>query len=429
MTSARLLFYRNLMSWKHLIAIGLQTGPTGLSSLVEVWLPYGSSEIPVRVPEERLRDILRPATRDANLDIAAEANRLLKSSNLPDLASKAREVCIGIGVSSNKQLLAELTRLLLEELVASGVPDSSITLLRTADSPDKELSNLAAKTVAHDAQQSPFTTPEGLHVEFPLALNSAFLGADLKIVLGELKPHNFFGFSGITDIVFPGLTSFDSLVSHLSNRKGKSAPDLYAERVNIAHSIPNLLALSYVLDADLSPAQIAFGTISDCIDTLRGVTKEMCSKSVSKVADIVVMSAGGAPLDASLSRAVETFPAGVAACKRDGALIIAAECASGHGGGEFYDWCAEHKETRYLEMRLRHSFTYEGFKAAYLQRVLETQRIYLVSTIGDYYVERIFGMRSGRTANSAVQTAQRSLGSDSTVTVIPDASRIIPKLV
>jgi len=397
--------------------------------LVEVWLPYGASEIPVGVPEERLQDILRPRTRNSKLDVTAEVTRLLKSSNLSDLARKAGQVCIGIGTSSNQHLLNELTKQLVQELTSNGVPDSSITLLYTYDASNNEMSGgLSGIRVAHNVQTSPTTALDGLNAEFSVALNSAFLGADLKLALGELRPHHFFGLAGLTNIVFPGLASADSRRGHLLNRKGKAASDLYEERINIANAIPNLLALSYAVDADLSPAQIVFGTIPECVAALRGITEEISSTNIRKPADIVVMSSGGAPLDESLARAVETFPAAVAACKRDGALIVAAECTSGHGGGEFYDWCAEHKEPRYLETRLRHSYTYEGFKAAYLQRTLQNHRIYLVSTLADYYTERIFGMRSARTVNSALQTAQRALGSDSAITVIPDASRVVPKL-
>jgi nickel-dependent lactate racemase len=106
-------------------------------------------------------------------------------------------------------------------------------------------------------------------------------------------------------------------------------------------------------------------------------------------------------------------------------LIVAAECERGHGDTEFYTWCAERKEPRHLETRLRHHFNYNGFKAAFLRRTLETHRIYLASTIPDYYIEDIFGMKAARTVNAALQTAQRTLGSDSTISVIPDASRII----
>jgi nickel-dependent lactate racemase len=150
-----------------------------------------------------------------------------------------------------------------------------------------------------------------------------------------------------------------------------------------------------------------------------------CANTVNQTADIVVMSVGGRPTDESLLRAVETFPAALPSLKRDGVIIVAAECPQGHGDTEFYDWCAERKEVRYLEARLRHSFNYNGFKAAFLSRTLESHRIYLVSTIPDHYVEGIFSMKAAATVNSALQTAQRTLGSDSTISVIPDASSII----
>ncbi len=41
------------------------------------------------------------------------------------------------------------------------------------------------------------------------------------------------------------------------------------------------------------------------------------------------MSAGGTPDDESLLQAIETFPIGIGALKRNGALIIAAECGKG----------------------------------------------------------------------------------------------------
>jgi nickel-dependent lactate racemase len=125
---------------------------------------------------------------------------------------------------------------------------------------------------------------------------------------------------------------------------------------------------------------------------------------------------------------VEAFPTGLNAVKKEGVLIVAAECGDGHGGGQFYEWSAEHKEPRYLESRLRHRFSYDGFKASFLGRILQTHRVYLVSTIPDHYVENVFGMRPAATVNAALQTAQRTHGSDSTISVIPNACRAVPKL-
>jgi nickel-dependent lactate racemase len=108
-------------------------------------------------------------------------------------------------------------------------------------------------------------------------------------------------------------------------------------------------------------------------------------------------------------------------------LIVAAECEDGHGGEEFYEWSVGGKEARYLEARLRRRMNYNGFKASLLRRTLDTHRVYFVSTIPDHYVENVFKMRASRTINAALQTVQRVQGSNSTVSVIPNASRVLPK--
>jgi nickel-dependent lactate racemase len=185
--------------------------------------------------------------------------------------------------------------------------------------------------------------------------------------------------------------------------------------------------LGLVLDAALCPSAIAFDEIDGCLGSLEPIVNEQYSKLITKRADIVVMSAGGAPFDATLARAVETFPAGINAVKKEGVLIVAAECGEGHGGTQFYEWSAERKEPRYLESRLRHRFSYDGFKASFLGRTLQTHRVYLVSTIPDHYVQSVFGMRPAATVNAALQTAQRAHGSESTISVIPNACRVAPK--
>jgi nickel-dependent lactate racemase len=187
--------------------------------------------------------------------------------------------------------------------------------------------------------------------------------------------------------------------------------------------------LGLALDWELRPTTVVFDSVENCLGSLEPIINDVYSKQITKRADILVLSAGGTPFDETLARAVETFPVGLDSLKKDGALIVAAECGEGHGGGQFYQWSAEHKEPRYLESRLRHRFSYDGFKASFLARILQTHRVYLVSTIPDHYVEHVFGVRPAQTVNAALQTAQRTHGSDSTISVIPNACRVVPKQV
>jgi nickel-dependent lactate racemase len=393
--------------------------------VVEIWLPYGSSEIPVRVPEERLVEILTPH-KLRGADAPAELKRLVESNNsLLDTAKTARKICIAVGASSNSGLTTDVVKTLVDTLTSVGVPRTSVTLVRTTDAPQLDLNTLGEVTIiAHNPASADAAPLQGFNGDLVPAVIAAFADSDLKILVGELKPHHFLGRSGLCDIVFPGLASRDSVRNHLADRKGITAMDLHRERLEITSSIKNLFAVGFVLDSDRSPSKITLGGIDSCMKDLEQPLQTTCANTVNQTADIVVMSVGGKPTDESLLRAVDAFPAALPSLKRDGVIIVAAECPLGHGDTEFYDWCAERKEARYLEARLRHSFNYNGFKAAFLLRTLESHRIYLVSTIPDHYVEGIFGMKAAPTVNSALQTAQRTIGSDSTISVIPDASSI-----
>jgi nickel-dependent lactate racemase len=308
----------------------------------------------------------------------------------------------------------------------TGNPQAATTILCAPGAVELE-QNLPPETriVRHIPESSatlPLNNFKGLLTP---ELNSEFLGADLKIIVGEHKPHSFLTCSGLCDIVFPGVASQNSIQSHLANRKGLSPADLHKERLEIVNSTGDVLALGVVLDSAKTAIYVALGSFVDCLTALEGGSQKLLSRNITKTADIVVMGVGGAPQDETLVQAVETFPVGVTALKRNGVLIIASECGKGHGDTEFYDWCAEKKEPHHLEARLRHHFNYNGYKAAFLRRLLDSHRVYLVSTIPDYYVEKVFGMRAARTVNEALQTAQRTLGSDSMISVIPDASRVI----
>jgi nickel-dependent lactate racemase len=393
--------------------------------VVEIWLPYGSTEIPARIPEERLAEVLKPNKGDNISDPAVEAKRLIDSSpGFLDAVRDARRVCVVLGPTSKGEVTRTVAQSLVQSLITAGVPPSSITVLRTEDAEELDLGLADVRIVAHSSLSSSMVSVSDSRLELPLSLNSIFVQADFRVLLGELKPHYFLGYSGLSDIVFPGLASNDSAKSQLSSRKAVTVSDLHKERVEVAKSFRNTYALGFVLDADMAPAKISLGNLQTCLEDLETTVQTVSMRRVGRPA-VVVMSPGGQPTDRSLVSAVETLPVALTALKREGALIIAAECPLGHGNTDFYKWCAEHKEPRYLEARLRHSFNYQGLKAVFLIRALENHRIYLVSTIPSHYVQNVFGMRAATTINSALHTIQHSMGSDFTISVIPDASRII----
>lgn len=389
-------------------------------------MPYGASEIPVRVPDERLIDILKPGDTSPVSDPLAEINRLLDSNeSFLRKASEASRVCLVVGSCGSRELAVELCAEVLKRVPN---PQGSTTLLCTEETPELDRSSLGGVRVVNHSNTSETAAIAAVDSQFTPEVDCDFVNADLRVLIGELRPHPLLKYSGVCDLIFPYLGSEASRRKHLSGRPSSSPATLHEERLHIARSFDSLYMTGLTLGLDLRPVKVVFDTVDSGLTSLESTINELSTRDVTKRSDIVVMSAGGAPFDTTLARTVETFPVGIEALKREGALIVSAECQGGHGAGQFYDWSAEHKEPRYLESRLRHHFSYEGYLASFLARTLQTHRVYLVSTIPDHYVENVFGMRASQTVNGAIQSAQRALGSDSAISVIPNASRVTPRL-
>lgn len=385
--------------------------------------------MPARILEEQLGDVITPRRANTVAPIDIEVKRLISGNPaLLEKAKRANSICVTLGSTSNNQRLGEFTKSLTDGLIEAGVPRHSVKILCTPDAINVDLSQLNGFEVRnHDSRTSDTVELAEYSGEFTPSINSILARADVKIIVGELKPHPLLGYAGLSDIVFPGLAGENSNEKHLTGRKGIDVADLRLERLDVARALGDLFVIGYVLDGDSSAANICLGTIDQCIPQLERTMRDLSVVQIQKPADIIVMSAGGAPSDETLRRAVETFPTGLAALRREGAMIVVAECGKGHGDTEFYKWSAERKEPRHLETRLRHRFNYHGLKAALLSRALQTRRIYLVSTVPDDYVKNVFGMRPAQTVNSALLAAQRAIGGDAIVSVIPDASRVVPQ--
>ena len=61
---------------------------------MEIWLPYGASEVPVRIPDERLVDILQPRQLEQPSNIHFDN---ISSDDLLIAAKNSARICIVVG--------------------------------------------------------------------------------------------------------------------------------------------------------------------------------------------------------------------------------------------------------------------------------------------------------------------------------------------
>lgn len=391
---------------------------------MEIWLPYGLSEVPVRIPDENLVDVLQPRQPEQTPNIDFDS---IGSDELIITAKNSDRICIVVGESRSKTTIMNAIKFLVNRLTREGVNSGSLVILRSLKSPAIDGLPSEVQVVNHSPHSS-VTTTISQSADFAPSINSLVIGNTLTIVVGELRLNHFIGFSGLCDTIFPGLASEKSAQDQLIRNEPMDPHDLVKERLGVASSLRNIYGLGFVLNSELAPIEITLDKFNETVAKLSGTIRRVSTIHASRSADIVVMSAGGMPLDESLLSAIESFPAGLSILKRNGALIIAAECPLGHGDTEFYAWARERKEARHLEARLQHRFNYYGWKAAYLLRALNSHRIYLVSTIPDHHLEHTFGLKPAKTMNAALQSAQRALGTQASISVIPNASQVLPTI-
>src|SRR5208283_2116354 len=263
---------------------------------MEIWLPYGLSEIPVRIPDENLVDILQQRQPEQPPSINFE------NIDLDELITTARSsdrVCIVVGESRSKETITNAVKFLINRLNREGVAPSSLTIVRSSKSPAIEGLPSEVRVVNHSPHTSA-TTTVSQSADFAPSINSLVIGNTLTIVVGELRLNHFTGFSGLCDTIFPGLASEKSAQDQLTRNKPMDPHDLVNERLEVASSLQNIYGLGFVLNSELAPTELTLDKFSETVAKLSGTIRRVSAIQASRAADIVVVSAGGMPLDESL---------------------------------------------------------------------------------------------------------------------------------
>jgi nickel-dependent lactate racemase len=135
-------------------------------------------------------------------------------------------------------------------------------------------------------------------------------------------------------------------------------------------------------------------------------------------ADIVIISAGGAPFDQNLYQASWALINASKAVKKNGTIVLLAECVTGLGADAFT------KLARVVESsELKRRYMYGAEALDLMKQVLKNNKIILVSALPTYLVESI-GLDVARTANDAYKMAMQSRRGRKTV-VIPYGCKTI----
>ena len=101
--------------------------------MVDVWLPYGKTDVCVRIPARNLLGTIEPKEQPAAADAKAEVERALKepihSKHLSEIVNAESKVAIVVNDAARKTPSEAMLLPVLAELNAAGVKDENVTVI------------------------------------------------------------------------------------------------------------------------------------------------------------------------------------------------------------------------------------------------------------------------------------------------------------
>jgi nickel-dependent lactate racemase len=334
---------------------------------MEVDLKYGGGRQILRIPEKALVSVLKPAVLPTLADVEGALESALGSPigrpSLEEMLARAAPRSVAIAVPDEtrpvplKLLLPALLRRLRGALPA--LDPSAFTIMiggglhPPPDPAGQERvvpRSLAAGcgVATHDAVRSRMAdygrTRHGTRVR----INATFAEADFKIVVGQIDPHQFVGFTGGSKGVVIGLASKETieqnhaLMFHAAAQVGVLEGNPVREDLDDAGELVGIdLAVDVALDPEKKVVRLLAGAPIDVLREGARTSAEVYGVGIDEKFDIVIASCGGHPKDITLYQAQKGLNLASHAVEQGGKILLLAACPQGVGDEIYFDYVCQ----------------------------------------------------------------------------------------
>jgi nickel-dependent lactate racemase len=418
--------------------------------MVDVWLPYGKSDICVRVPARNLLGSIEPKQVSSVADVKAEVERALSepigTGRLNEIAQPEHKIAIVVDDFTRSTPSHIMLPPVLSELNAAGVKDENITVVfgcgtHRVVKPEEAKRLLGeevlnrVKTISHNCKAEDLVFVGKTKYGNKVHIARVFAEADLKVLVGDVGFHYYAGYGGGRKSVLPGVSGEETIHNNHAMLLEAGARTGVLEGNPVHEDMTEaarLAKVDFILNVvNNSKGEIVKAFAGDLEQAFLEATKlvdEMYRVTIDRRADIVVVSAGGYPTDINLYQAYKALDNALEVVKRGGTIIMVAECPEGHGNQAFYDWMTRLEDLKKVEREIKRHFELGGHKAYYLLKALRNHQIILVSSLPDYYATGVFKLKTARAVNDAVREALKNAGSQAKVWTIPQGNSTLPEI-
>lgn len=416
-------------------------------------LPYGRSSLALNLSTAAHVEQLLPShvqgASDPRAAVAAALTHPVGGQSLGDLPAvrDARSVAIAINDKTRPVPHAAMLPPLLEALEALGLPPEAITLIIATGThtptPPEAFGRVVPPeilarypVISHDCDAGDLvplgTTKRGT----PVAINRRFMEADLRVVVGNIEPHHFAGFSGGVKSGAIGLAGRATITAnHSLLRDPRSALARYEDNP-LRQDIEEIgqfagihLALNVVMNDDKEIVKALVGAPRAVIEAGIPWVRRIYEVAVDEPFDVMITCPGGYPKDINLYQAHKAVSCANRVTREGGAIVLVAACEDGVGSAGYARFMepgfASHEAV--MEQFVREPFQIGPHKAFIFARdAVRVRGIWIVSEIEDAQVRRL--LLNPATLQEAMDAVVAPLPAAARVGIMPYANATIPGL-
>jgi lactate racemase len=334
---------------------------------MDIELKYGDGKKRISIPEKADVSILQPlrlpVIKSLKDSLRAALDSPLGCDALVKLLERRTPGTVAIAIpdetrpTPSKALLVPLLDLIRSHQKARPALDVTILIGGGLHPPADQASILrllppdivaGCRVVAHDARNARMMDYGVTSRGTPVRINADFGLADFKIVIGQVDPHQFVGFTGGSKGAVIGCAAAEtieknhSLMSAVDARVGRLRGNPVREDLNEAGEMVGIdFAVNLVLDADKKAVHLAAGKPMAVLESCAATCAEVYGVGIAEKFDIVLASCGGYPKDICLYQAQKGLNLASHAVKPGGHILLLAASPQGVGDDIYFDYVSQ----------------------------------------------------------------------------------------
>ena len=407
-------------------------------------VPYGKDSLTFHLPENvRVELVVPPETPSAaNPPNAVEsALAAIEWAQFEGVCSAAIAINDKTRPVPHRYLLPPL----LHHLESLNLPPEAVTLIiatgthppmRPDEFPQVVPPAILARypVQSHDADDRENLLHRGTSSRgTPIWINRHFAESELRIVVGNIEPHQFQGFSGGVKSAAIGLAGRETvnhnhaMMTDPRSRLGHYVDNPARQDVEeIGQLIRVHIALNAILNDKKEIVQAIAGTPQAVMEAGIPFARKVCLVGVEEPYDLTISSPGGHPKDINLYQAQKALAHASLVTKEGGTVILAAACPEGSGSQSYQTWVTKlGSHSQVMDRFQAEGFRVGPHKAFQIARDAMRARVFLVSDMDPDLVRSLL-LEPADTLDAALAISLADLPAGGRVGIMPRASSTIP---